>query len=249
MGGVVRESSETGADTAEIADVAGGTDHAAGATVAEPAAPVRRVGRPPRLSRELILATAAELPLGRLTIRAVADRLGVDAKAISYYTGTRDQLVAVVAMRAISAELEDVELPDDWREAVRVFSRAVYGARVRTPVEAVDFAGLPGPGALRLTDALVGRFLDAGFPVERAGQALVFLSRVVAALGRDAVLSRRTGVHPATSDVQDTVGGLSPDVLPHLRRLLEHPPVLASDDVLERELDLVLVALEHLRTS
>jgi AcrR family transcriptional regulator len=57
----------------------------------------RRIGRPPRIDRAAIARTAGELPLEELTVRAVAERLGVSVPTLYHYVSGRDELLRMAA--------------------------------------------------------------------------------------------------------------------------------------------------------
>jgi AcrR family transcriptional regulator len=57
----------------------------------------RRLGRPPRVDRDLIARTAHEIGLGDLTMRAVAERLDVSVTTLYYHVRDRDELTRLAA--------------------------------------------------------------------------------------------------------------------------------------------------------
>jgi AcrR family transcriptional regulator len=111
------------------------------------------------------LALLDEVGLDDLSMRRLADRLGVTAASFYWYVRDKDELLALLA-DAISGEmpLPDLNLP--WREALEVGARNLRrvalshrdGARVLA-------ATMPtGPHRLRAIDALLGVLHRAGFP-------------------------------------------------------------------------------------
>lgn len=64
-----------------------------------PASPARRVGRPARVDREQIAQAAADIGLSELTMRAVADRLGVSVTSLYYHVRDREELRNLAADR------------------------------------------------------------------------------------------------------------------------------------------------------
>ncbi|XVQ08293.1 TetR family transcriptional regulator [Spirillospora sp. CA-255316] len=57
----------------------------------------RRVGRPPRIDRAAIARAAGELPLEELTMRSVAERLGVSVAGLYHHVSGRDELLRLAA--------------------------------------------------------------------------------------------------------------------------------------------------------
>lgn len=88
----------------------------------------RPVGRPPRLSRDQIVAAALEIGIEDLTMAAVADRLDTSHQALYRWVRNRDELVAFVVDTYV--ERLDV-LPaagEDWRGWLRWFADALRRA-------------------------------------------------------------------------------------------------------------------------
>ncbi|MCK9896515.1 TetR/AcrR family transcriptional regulator [Frankia sp. AgB32] len=187
---------------------------------AKPRATDRRgPGRPPRLSRERIITTAAEFEPEALTLQAVADRLGVDRKAINYYVPGRDELLTLVAERSLVAELEHLVLPlDDWPEAIRVFATSLRDA-LRNSSLSLYVNRLPGAGVLVPADQLLQALLDAGFDVDAAARALTLICAAVFDHARSALLAERFGEHPTYAEIRRVLGELPDEAMPAIRRV------------------------------
>ena len=75
---------------------------------AEGAAPPR-VGRPPRVQAPDIIAAAIEIGLDKVTLKQVADRLGVGIATLYRHVRNRDELVRLAAFRvALTSRLRVV---------------------------------------------------------------------------------------------------------------------------------------------
>ncbi|MFJ6806020.1 helix-turn-helix domain-containing protein [Streptomyces anulatus] len=74
----------------------------------------RRMGRPPMADREAIIAAALGIGFARLTMPAVAERLGISHSTLYRYFPSRDALAAAAADHAVDA-IEWPEPEDDWR--------------------------------------------------------------------------------------------------------------------------------------
>ena len=130
----------------------------------------RRESRAPldreRLVREA-LALLDEVGLDDLSMRRLADRLGVTAASLYWYVRDKDELMARLA-DAISGEmpLPDPGLP--WREALeegaRNLRRVALSHRDAARILAATMPA--GPYRLRMIDALLGLLLRAGFAPE-----------------------------------------------------------------------------------
>lgn len=194
----------------------------------------------------MIVAAAREIDPSSLTLQAVATRLGVDRKAITYHVSGLDELTALVAAGNLADELADLDLSDgDWRDAVRAYAVATRDTLLRTPSLAMVIERIPGAGVLRPVDALAGRLFDAGFDEAVTGRAVAMISSVAFAGARDILLARTYGEEPITADVRRIVGELPADDLPHIRRMLDAPGLEPRSDR-DRwfDLDLVVSGLE-----
>ncbi|WP_199865054.1 TetR/AcrR family transcriptional regulator [Frankia sp. EI5c] len=208
-----------------------------------PTSPRRRPGRPARINRQMVVEAAAALDPDGVTIQAVADRLGVDRKAVSYHVSSREELLELVTAQTLAAELEHLALPeDDWREAVRVYARGVRQVLLHEASLSLLITRLPGVGVLVPADALVARLFDAGFDETSAGIALNLITRVVFTNAKDLLLAKRYRRHPTLSEVRSVLAGLPPDQLPHLRRILTN----GVQEPFEVELEFLVAGLEHL---
>ncbi|MGZ8814674.1 MAG: TetR/AcrR family transcriptional regulator, partial [Mycobacterium sp.] len=122
----------------------------------------RTRGRPPRISRDQIVAAARSISTSDLTMQAVADALGVSRKALHYYVGDRAGLLTLMVLDQFERELAPVELPadDDWRATLRAYAVAFRDGLIRVGIEdqATDFTqlrGLSTAAALALADRVL----------------------------------------------------------------------------------------------
>jgi AcrR family transcriptional regulator len=104
-----------------------------------------RRGRPPRIDRAAIAQAAAEIPLSDLTLRSVADRLGVSVPGLYHYVQGRDELLALAAEQSVRRLPLPVDRGQHW--AVWLYEWAVY----------TRSAFVSDPGLLRqYTDGAIG---------------------------------------------------------------------------------------------
>ena len=133
----------------------------------------RRVGRPARINRELIAEAAHEIGLADLTLRAVADRLGVSITGLYHHIEDKDDLMRLAAEYSSTR----VPLPEDRGQhwALWLFEWAHYSRQV--------FVAEPGllgqylEGAISAeaiadkVDAMLGLMVRQGFSVQEAQAA------------------------------------------------------------------------------
>jgi AcrR family transcriptional regulator len=203
-------------------------------------------GRPARINRQMIVDAARSLDREGLTLQAVADRLGVDRKALSYHLAGRQELIDLVATQTISQELGGLELPLEWDAAIYSWAEATRRAMLREGSMALVIDHLPGAGILTSIDALLQRLLDAGFDEITAGRALYCLTGIVFSGARDTLLVERHGEHPTMAEIASILGDLPGDALPHLRRVpLARDPLRGAEDQSRFDIDLVVAGLQH----
>jgi AcrR family transcriptional regulator len=194
----------------------------------------------------MIVDAARAVDRDGLTLQAVADRLGVDRKAISYYVSGRQELVDLVAAQTIGEELGGLELPEDWQEAIRAWAAATRAVMLREGSMALTIDHLPGGGILGSLDTLLQRLIAAGFDEGTAGRALYCLTGTVFAGARDTLLVERHGEHPTLAEVARVLGDLPAERLPHLRRLsFADDPRKGAEEQARFDIDLVVAGLQH----
>ena len=92
---------------------------------------VRRVGRPSLVDRERIAVAASEIGLSDLTMRSVAERLGVSVTTLYYHVRDLDDLKKLVAQRSAERHEVPVAAEQHWAEWLAEWaehSRAAFAA-------------------------------------------------------------------------------------------------------------------------
>jgi TetR/AcrR family tetracycline transcriptional repressor len=125
------------------------------------------------------LAVTARSALDRLTVKAVADELGVTSPAIYYYIpGGRQELIELTASRQIdvaSAGALEIREGEDWLETLlRIVVPTGRMAREYPGVIQYLMAdGRETPANLRSTDFIVAQLLRGGFARAEAARVYV----------------------------------------------------------------------------
>ena len=124
-----------------------------------------------RLSRERILraaiADADAGGLAALTMRKLADELGVAPMALYRHVENRDDVIDGI----VDIVFSEIELPspeDEWKTAMRKRAVSTREALARHPWAIGEMEGRStrGPSNLRLHDAVLGCLRAAGFSLE-----------------------------------------------------------------------------------
>lgn len=207
-------------------------------------------GRPPRISREQIVAAAQGSAVGELTMQSVADALGVSRKALHYYVGDRQGLLTLVVLDRFERELRRVELPTDgdWRAVLRAYAHAFrdgmveVGMQMSTAVDHTPFGAVGAVAVLSLAERVLDALLTAGFDVDDARRALT----AVADIAQTAAQNLHTSVRDFhRAETQAALERSADGDYPALRRVLASAPAL-DDGQFAFELDLAIAGLERL---
>ena len=104
-------------------------------------------------------------------MKAVADVLGVDRKALSYHVSDRDTLLGFVAADAVLTAFSEVEIAEaPWQAVCRAYATGLTES-VSAAGKLADHIRLTNATALtflRPTEVLLGRLIQAGFSDETA---------------------------------------------------------------------------------
>ena len=131
---------------------------------------------PPPLSRERILQTALRLAdeegLEAISMRKVAQELGVKAMSLYNHVANKDDIIDGIVDWVVS----DIELPRcdlDWKTAMRRRALSAHEVLLKHPWAAIAIMSRinVGPAMLRYIDRTIGCLRQAGFSWEMADHA------------------------------------------------------------------------------
>jgi AcrR family transcriptional regulator len=173
------------------------------------------------LSRERVLRGAVAIAdaggIGSLTIRSLAQELGVKPMSVYHYVANKDEILDGI----VDLVFGEIELPSaggDWRSEMR--RSAISARRVlrRHPwaIQLLQSRTIPGPATLRHHDAVIGTLRGAGFSVEMTAHAYALLDSYVYgfALSEDSLPIN--GPETVAEVAESMNQQVSPDEYPHL---------------------------------
>jgi AcrR family transcriptional regulator len=139
-----------------------------------------------RLDREQVVSAAIALAddagLDAVSLRRVADRLGVTPMALYRHVASKDDLLDAMADR-LYGELDLPALGEPWWDALAGLARSTRELLLARPWSVPLFARpLAGPHGHALDEALREAFLTAGFPPAEAAELHDQLSGMTFAL-------------------------------------------------------------------
>jgi AcrR family transcriptional regulator len=136
------------------------------------------------LTRDLVLQTAIQQAdrsgLEALSMRTLADALGVAPMALYRHVASKDDLIDAM-VDVVFSEIGVPVAGGDWKESMRRRAVAIRDAltRHRWAVGLMESRRTPGPANLRHHDAVIGRLRSAGFDVEMAAHAYSLLDSYI----------------------------------------------------------------------
>ncbi|WP_349307781.1 TetR/AcrR family transcriptional regulator C-terminal domain-containing protein [Streptomyces sp. HNM0645] len=118
------------------------------------------------------MAVADEKGSAALTMRAIAEPLGVEAMSLYHHVAGREEILDGM----VDAVFGEIDLPPrdtDWKSAMRhrAFSARTVLGRHPWAIGLMDSRSQPGPATLRHHDAVIGVLRAGGFSVPMAAHA------------------------------------------------------------------------------
>jgi len=188
-----------------------------------PATARRKVGRPSNLSVEAIVQAAHEVGFENITMKTVADHLGVSVPGLYHYIRGKDDLLRLAAEFSAGR----MRLPEDTGQhwAVWLYEWAVYNrdAFVQQPGMLKQFidGATPDRTGERLDTAL-GTLVRQGFTIGEARLVYGLVSEL--AIGAAVAAIRETHAsadgRPTLAEIHRLLASREVDDLPHLRAMI-----------------------------
>jgi AcrR family transcriptional regulator len=134
----------------------------------------------PRLTREKVLSGAVAVAdrggLAALTIRSLAQELGVKPMAVYHYVATKDEILDGIVDTVFGA----IALPSatgDWRAQMRRRAHSARDVLRRHPwaIGLLESRTSPGPATLRHHDAVIATLRAAGFSLALTAHAYALI--------------------------------------------------------------------------
>lgn len=218
--------------------------------MAEPAGADVRTQRT-RLNRDRVLASAVALAdaggIGALTIRSLAEKLGVKPMSVYHYVANKDEILDAI----VDIVFSEIDLPvpgGDWHAEVRrraISARAVLRSHAWA-IPLLQGRTNPGPATLRHLDANIGTLRAAGFSVTMTAHAYALIDSYVYGFALSEASLPINGPESVPEVAGTMMAQVSPNAFPHLMEFsVKHvmKPGYDFGQEFEFGLDLVLDAL------
>lgn len=207
----------------------------------QPSAPRKTRGRPPRISREEVVATARRIVdedgVDRLTMRRLATEIGSTPMALYHHVRNKEELLLLLLDDHAARTLRRPETPAAHpRERIIVAAAAIHEALAACPwiVEVLTADDLMSASALWFVEQIVDGLVECGLTPERAvqGYRAIWYYTAGEILVRATATRRRAD---ATADDRVTYrarvfADLDPDELPRLAQVADNWAPLTAED-------------------
>jgi AcrR family transcriptional regulator len=196
------------------------------------------------------MAVADAEGLAALTMRRLAQEVGVEAMSLYHHVANKDDILDGM----VDLVFTEIELPadgDEWKPAMRARAVSARAALMRHPwaIDIMNSRIASGPATLRHHDAVIGCCLQAGMSAAMAGHSFSLIDSYLYGF----VMQESALPFDETSDIPQILDEMyepfPANEYPHLMRFTTEyimKPGYKYGDEFEWGLDLVLDGLEAL---
>jgi AcrR family transcriptional regulator len=199
------------------------------------------------LSRERVLdgalAVADAGGIGSLTIRSLANELGVKPMSVYHYVANKDEIIDGI-VDLVFSEIELPSIGGDWRSEMH--RRGISARKVLRchpwAIPLLQSRTSPGASTLRHHNAVLGTLREAGFSVEMTAHAYALIDSYVFGFALSEAALPINGPETVTEVAEGMMGLFTTGDYPHLVEFsMEHVLKPGYDFGLEFEFGLSLV--------
>jgi AcrR family transcriptional regulator len=173
------------------------------------------------LSRERVLRAAIAIAdaagIEALTIRSLAQELGVKPMAIYYHVANKSEILDGI-VDLVFAEIERPAPDGDWLSELVRRAKSARGvlSRHHWAIGLMESRRSPGPATLRHHDAVLGTLRRAGFSVEMTAHAYALLDSYVYGFALQEAALPFQGTDTAADVTEPIMQRFRTDQYPHL---------------------------------
>ncbi|MFE3442537.1 TetR/AcrR family transcriptional regulator [Nocardia sp. NPDC059180] len=207
-----------------------------------------RTGRPPKISRQDIVAAANAVidtdGVEKLTMRRLATELGCTAMALYHHVRDKEDLLRLL-LNDYADRVEWPQLPDDPRARIIVAATAMRDVLAARPwiVEILVADDLLGVSALWVAESIVAGAMDCGLSADEAVRAYRAIWHYTAG---EIIIRARSAARAAEDRPtyrEQIFADLDPGELPRLAEIGPRFLTLAAEDTYAQGLDALVSGL------
>jgi TetR/AcrR family tetracycline transcriptional repressor len=208
----------------------------------------------PQLSRDVVVAAALKVVEAEggeaLTMRRVADEIGVSASSLYGYVANKEELVQLV-LEQIMTEIPMPRPGADWQDMLRSWARDTLAIFLRHPgVAGLTLGRVPfGPNLLQGMERMLASLRSAGMPDQVAAFAGDLGSLYVAAFAHEQDVTPVAEPGDFAAQAGAWLKSLPRDEFPNTVALADQIVAGASSDRFEWGLDVLIRGLASYLTS
>lgn len=204
------------------------------------------MGRPPKINREMIAEAAHEVGLADLTLRAVADRLGVSVAGLYHHIDGKNDLMRLAAEHAARRMTIPRDRGQHWAVWLREWARYSREAFISEPELLGQFleGAISADAIAENADAILALLVRQGFDVDEAYAAYGSVSDCAVGSAVSTIRARHAASEgrPLGQEYGQVLSQRGADELPHLRALIGSTGV-EGRQAFEDEITTVLVGI------
>src|SRR5512133_790998 len=173
------------------------------------------------LSRERVLLGAVAVAdaggIAGLTIRSLAQQLGVKPMAVYHYVANKSEILDGI-VDVVFAEIDLPPRSGDWQNEIRQGAASARQALRRHPwaLGLLESRKSPGPATLRHHDMMIGTLRAAGFSVEMTAHAYALIDSYVYGFALQEAALPFQGTDTAADVTEPIMERFRTDQYPHL---------------------------------
>jgi len=210
----------------------------------------RPLGRPPRISREDIARAANDIGLADVTLKAVADRLGVSIAGLYYHVEGKEELLRLAADYSAHRPDTPVDRGQHWSVWLLEWASFTYHAFVDDPGLIAQYleGAISAETIADNIDAILGVLVRQGFTTRQAFRAYSATSgcAVGMAIGELHEAGSTRNGRPVVAGYATVLAERGPGELPNVRALVADLAVGGPPEFLDKlTFVLVGIAVEH----
>jgi AcrR family transcriptional regulator len=203
------------------------------------------------LTRDRVLLAAMEIAdaggIASLTIRSLAQALGVKPMSVYYYVANKDEILDSI----VDLVFSEIELPDvggEWQSELRRRCHSARSVLKRHPwaIGLLESRTSPGPATMHHHDAVLGTLRAAGFSIELTAHAYALIDSYTYGFALQEAALPFDGPDSISEVAEQIITPIAPGDYPHLVELAtEHVlrPGYSFGDEFEWGLNLILDGL------
>lgn len=192
-----------------------------------------RLGRPPRVSTQAIIQAAIDIGLDGVTLRQVADRLGVAVPTLYRHVRNRDELLRLAAFQITLSRALPISQGAHWSELAQRYAESLYMSFLAEPQLIGELLkGRLGPHAeVDVLEQFLAALEPHGFTPAEGAQLFHAIGMITigAAAGAIGLAASRAAAEPWSAELRRTLAERDAEELPRVRGVL--PALLEAETI------------------